>query len=242
MPSAGRPRPGGNVGADREALGLSSMKPSEMIAGLDAAVRRAEAQEQRESARRKGGGKIDQNVALHVSDSGARSTRLIVVGIVVFVVLMACLFGALVIYSNYQPLDPHKGNEMARDRLGNLKFLCEKTKKFEDDETITLDKAKARILETIDARLKALNDEIEANRKQWEKDKNTRPVNVRVIEEKKDLEQTREFKDPFGQPFQFQLNGDKLQITAKGKYDSKGGSLPAPITIELKKHKAEDSK
>lgn len=235
--SAGRIQPPGqrprtaNVGADREALGLSSMKPSEMIAGLDAAVKRAEAQEQRENAKRKGGGKIDQNTALHVSDTGVRQTRMIVVGIVIFVLLMAGIFGAMFFYSNFKSIDPHKGNEATREWLGNLKYICEKMKRFADDDSITIEKAKERVIETIDARIKVLDDEIDLAKN------NQRPPNLRSLEEKRDLVKVKEFKDPFGQPFEFKLDGDKLQITARGKPESKGA--PSPIVIELKKRKVE---
>lgn len=232
LPPGGRTRPG-TVGTDREALGLSAMKPSEMIEGLDAAVRKAEAQERRESDRRKGGGKIDQNAAIHVTETGGRFMRWVVVGGVAAVVLVGGLFAALVFYSNYKPLDPHKGNEMARAWLGDLKFICEKMKRFEDDETVTMDKAKARVIETIDARIKVLEDENQTLKA------NQRPPNIRSVEEEKEMEKIKEFKDPFGQPFLMQLmEGDKyLQITAKGKFDGKG--VPAPIQIELHKRKAE---
>lgn len=220
-----------NVGADREALGLSSMKPSEMIAGLDEAVRRAEAQEKRETARRKSNGRIDQNTAIHVSDSGNRTTRMIVVGAVALVVLLACVFGAFVFYANYKSIDPVKGNETTREWLGNLKYICEKMKRFADDDSITLDKAKTKVLETIDARLKVLDDEIDTATN------NHRAPNIRALEEKRDLVRVKEFKDPFGQPFLFKLEGDRLQITARGRPDAKGA--PSPIEIELKARKPE---
>ena len=203
-----------SVVLDRQALGLSAMKPSQMVAGLDEVARRVEKIEAREESRRKSGGKMNTNIALHVDDTGRKWSRYVRTAIISGVAALV-LAGLIMVYiANRKEMPIKEGNERTRRAVMDLEILARQMGPFDADETITPEKARARLLSTIEEEWKKLNDEIVAAM-----GKNSlRPPSGHSLEMRESLLKLKEFKDAWGQPFEWKmLDNDTLEITAKGK-------------------------
>ena len=230
IPAAGSSssKSGRNVAADREALGLSSLKPSEMVAGLDQAAARAEKLHSREEQKRRGGNKMSANVALHVDETGKRWTRRIILGALGILLLGGLIVTALIYFSNRKEIPARVGNEEARRALGDLVIIVAKMKLFEEGETATVEEVKKRILAKTEEELKLLEEQIERDAE------NRRPRDVTAVKTRESLRKLREMKDAWGQPFEFtMIDEDTLQVKAKGRREEKADSL-APVKVRVR--------
>jgi hypothetical protein len=232
-PAAGSGR--GNIADNRAALGLTALKPSEMIKGLDEAAKRAEKLEEREEAKRRAGGKANLNDALKVDDTGRRWSRvvnLIIVGTILFLIAG----GAFLVYSaNKTVLDPRVGNAEARQTLSKLMGYANRIKKFSEDEAITADAAKQRIVTIIDDDLKLLNDQIDKDKERKAKGgaKYEAPRGM-LTKDRDALAQLRKLTDPWDQPITFSMaDADNLKISAVGM-KAPGTEPPEPITVNVR--------
>lgn len=230
--SGRKPAATGNVTSDREALGLTAMKPSEMIKGLDEAAKKAEKMEEREEAKRRSGGKMSANAALLTDDTGRRWTR--ATNLVISGAIAAVVIGGLILMwlANREPIDPRTGNEQARRDLIELSLRAKRIKPFEESEKITEAAFKERLLLQIDAELKTVEDAIEKDRQKRKDTKSSgAPRDSRLFRDQRELQRLREFKDAWGQPFVFKMaDADTVTVTAKGK-TGKGYTPPEPVAI-----------
>jgi len=230
-------------GKDREALGLSALKPSEIIEGLEEAAKRAEHSEAREEARRKSGGGMNLTTALHVDDTGKRWSRNVMLLIFGSVAAISALIGGMIYFGNRTVQDPRDLSLQSRNMLSSYVIYAQKIKAFKPDETITADAVKDRIKELLDGEIKSLTSEIDreiAKRKAlYEKDKNSAingpKVTGGLIKDRETRERLASFKDALRQPFVFTIpDGETLQMTAP--------TIPKtepidPVTVRLKAKK-----
>jgi len=220
------------VAADREALGLSAVKPSEMVAGLDQAADRAAKLEARESAKKKAGGRVSTNVAVRVDETGRRWAWKVRLGLAGAAVAVIVLIGALVYRANRSVLAPREGNEQARRDLLDLKMtIAPRMKLFAEDETITSEMAKQRLVQTIDDELAVVLAQIKTDTE------NRRPAGTQTTQRRDWLRKLRDLKDAWGQEFTFKMtDADTVEISATGKTES-GSSALTPVMINLRAKK-----
>lgn len=230
MPAAS---PGG-VQTDRAKLGLGA-KPSEMIAGLDAVAERYEKQEQREAAKAKSGGKMNQNEALLTDGTGRRWARNVMLGLIAIVVLGAVGFGAMMISANFTALDPRKGNASTRRMMMELVGFAQRIP-AEDVDTLTRDRVVELLHEQVNEQYKQVEADIARDKERREREGKHRPPDTRLYNELENLKELRKFKDPWGQPFEFDVNAGTLTI--KGKGSAKGDPIE-PVSTRLGKKAAE---
>ena len=215
------------MSAMRAAVGLSALKPSEMIEGLDKAAERAEKQEQRESERRKAGGAAAVNTALHVDDTGKRWSRQIKVGIAAAASVIVLALGMMIYFANKKDVDPRQANKVTQDRLNLLRSVAGQIKPFTNDDDINVEKVKARLHEKIDAELADVESRLKALREA------RRPVDE-LARTKQELTELHALKDGWGKPFDITLpEADTLQIAVQA---GSGESLP-PVMVKIRKKK-----
>ena len=218
------------IAVDRQALGLSALAPSEMVQGLDQAVKRAEKKEARETERKRAGGKIIANVAIHIDDTGRRwafSVRLALAVISVVVCVLAVWF---IYRAGHPTLSPREANERAHNALLLLEVAAGKMKHFAEDEKITLEEIKEQLLATLEADRAAVDNQIKA-----EKEAHRLPPadTLRLQEE---LRQLRNLKDPWGRDFNLRMkDDDKLEISIAEQADADPQSLK-PVTVTVRLH------
>jgi hypothetical protein len=216
-----------SVPVDREALGLTALKPSEMVEGLEKAAKRAEKMEARESAKRKLGGGMNPNAALHVDDTGARWARGVKIGIAVTVLVVGLALGVMWHLSNRSKVPPRQAGEETRQRLVELSRIVPRIKLFDADEEITVEKLKPRILEKLEEEIKDVDTQI-AQLKE-----SKRPTEE-YREQKKVLESLKDLNDAWGNPFEFTIvESDSVQVGVKGKTVAANDPL-APVTIRVR--------
>lgn len=234
MPAAGGP-PGG-IQTDRAKLGLGA-KPSEMIEGLDEVAKRLEKQQERENAKSKSGGKMNQNEALLTDDTGRRWSRNVMIGIVVLVLLGGAGFGAMMIKANFTAIDPRQGNATTRRMMMELIGFAQRIP-ADDAESLTKDKVVELLHEQVDAQYKQVEADIQRDKERREKEGKHRPPDTRLYRELENLTELRKFKDPWGQPLEFDISAGTLTI--KGKGSPKGDPIE-PVSTRLGKKAAEKS-
>jgi hypothetical protein len=218
------------VNANREALGLSSMKPSEMIEGLDKVAERAEAMEAREEEKRRGGGNISANAALHVDETGAKWSRQVLFGIVGVVAVVGIAVSIMIYLANHKETSPREANEESRQRLAELRVIAQQMPLFGADEDVSLDKIRERLNKKLDDDLKDIETQIESTKA------SKRPVEERDSRKRRDLLELKDLKDGWGQPMELSMpDSDTLQITVK---PGKGASdALTPVTVRIRKKK-----
>ena len=223
-PSQSARRPAVQIQADREALGLSAARPSEMVAGLDEAVKRAEALANREEAKRRSGGKLNANVALHVDDTGKKWALWVRMGIAVAVVAV-CAAGYFMLYkSNHVELNPRVKLAETRDALNTLEIAAKDMQPFESSDAPTAQTAKERLRKSLDAQLDVVKKSIQKDR-----DSGRNPDKA-LINKREFLEKLMQFKDGWDKPFEFSVTGGELAIRST----SQAEGVPAePVKIRI---------
>lgn len=220
-------RSASEISAIRAAVGISAMKPSEMIEGLDKVAERAEKQEQREAEKRKAGGMGAVNTALHVDETGKRWSRQIKIGIIAGVSVIVLALGIMVYVANRKDTKPAEAREVSRQRLEALKIVASQLR-FTNDDDINVEKVKTKLHERIAAELA----EVEARIKELKHGR--RPVELSDVRLKETLTELHELKDGWGEPLDITLpDADSVQIAVKS---SAGQSLP-PIIVKIRKKK-----
>lgn len=173
-----------------------------MIEGLDAVAKRAEKLEAREAAKRKSGGKMNANIALHVDDTGRRWSFAVKLGIAGALFLGVAFFAVLMILANRKSLSPKQLTELTRRDMDDLTVLLQRMEHFDDGETVTLDKVQERLQKKIDLELGIIIEQLEVDRKQ------RRLPNRSSLEERNMLMRLKELKDPAGKPYELKIEGD----------------------------------
>jgi len=119
--------------------------------------------------------------------------------------------------------------------LSQLIGFASRIKKFNEDESVTADSAKQRIVALIDNDLKSLNDQIDKDKERKAKGgaKYEAPRGM-LTKDRDALARLRELKDAWDQPFEFSMaDADTLKIAATGK-KAAGTEPPEPVTINVR--------
>ncbi|MBE7462144.1 MAG: hypothetical protein HS116_01510 [Planctomycetes bacterium] len=212
--SSGRQRSvsGNAVGEHRKALGLSEIKPSEMVKGLDKLAERAEKAHAREEAKRKAGGKMNLNVALHVDETGEKWRKKVVLGIVGLVVA-ACVIGGVMYWrSNVETLDPRAAAMETNNRLARYDAAARRMKPFEEDEPVSPELFKARLLEQIAA------DQAELEKLAEQEKQSREAVTPATVQALARLRSDLALVDGWGDPLLFKSGDDENEIEIRSKH------------------------
>ena len=214
------------VAVDREALGLSSARPSEMVAGLDEVAKRAEALAVREESKRKSGGKMNANIALHVDDTGVRWKRYVVSGIIGAALLGALIFGVLFWNTNRLKVSDRAAYEETRGILNELGKQAELMKAFDESETITVAGVKARLIGELEAAQKEVHEQLQRDNAA------KRNPDSRTVERRKFIEKLLAFQDGWRKPVVVSLSGhDDVEFGSTGKFD---GATMEPVKARVR--------
>ncbi|MEI6235271.1 MAG: hypothetical protein WCT04_19605 [Planctomycetota bacterium] len=227
-------RPAIQIQADREALGLSAARPSDMIAGLDEVAKRAEALAAREAAKRKSGGKLSLNEALHVDDTGRKWTRWVQLGIAA-AILAACVAGGLMLYgANHKPTDNRVALASTNALMRDLEIAAQKMDRFAEGESITPQSVKSKISKYVKEQLEALEKTLDRDRAAG------RQPDKGLISKREEYKKLLTFNDGWGNPFELTITSNELGIRST----SKEKDVPAePVKVPLgaaSKSKTED--
>jgi len=212
VPKAGAPAPKGPppkknmLEAHREALGLSSAKPSDMVAGLEDVAKRAGAREDRAKARVEGGRIADK--AVLTDGTGQRWERRVLLGIILVALLVGGTLGVMYFLANKKVADPREQKMETHNRLLRLQTAISSIAPFGKSEVITAEMLKERLRNSLQAALK----EAEATA---EKEKTSRGMNTSTTQEQlKHLKQDQDFKDVWDKDLVFEVEGNEVSISS----------------------------
>ena len=189
-----------------------------MIEGLDRVVERAEKLEQREQAKRKGGGH-SINQAVHVDDTGRRWTRM-VYGLIFLIILGVAGGAAFLFYmEKRQGKSPRELTDRTRYMLIDLETAGARMKLYSAGENVTPEQARDRIRETVEADLNEIQKQIDKERgvsKDGKEIKNKFvSIDAGTLKAKERLAELVLLKDAWGKPFEFTLpKPDTLNISS----------------------------
>lgn len=215
--------PSAKIQADREALGLSAARPSQVVSGLNEAVKRAEALANREEAKRKSGGKLNANVALHVDDTGKKWAFWVRMGIAA-TVLLACAAGGYMVWkSNRAEINPRVKVAATRDALNDLEIAAKNMDRFEGSDP-TAQAAKERLKMGLDKQLAAVEESVEKDRKMG------RNPDKALMNKREFLKNLMQFKDGWGKPFEFSVTAGELAIRSTSQAE---GVPTEPVKIRI---------
>ncbi|HLX61978.1 MAG TPA: hypothetical protein VKX17_11915 [Planctomycetota bacterium] len=218
------------VAVDREALGLSAARPSEMIAGLDEAAKRAEALAKREELRRKSGGKMAANIALHVDDTGRKWALWVKLGIAAILIGGSAIAYYLIYAANHHVVTPREAREKTAQALIFLDKTATLMEPFKDSDQLTAASAKERVR-------KHLEEDLDKVKVTLARDfKAGRNPDKRAVEERDFLIGLLAFKDGFGKDLEFGVEGDDLTIASPSKFE---GDPLEPVKVRVREGKAD---
>jgi hypothetical protein len=213
--------------ADREAFGLTALKPSEMIAGLDAVADRAEKLEAREEAKRKAGGKMI-NMAVHVDETGSRWKRNVIIGICLTVAAVVIGGGLMMYFSNRTVRDPRELRAETYLMMSELSARAAGLRASGEGDRLSADSARDFLQKQIEAEYQSTLKAIETDRKN--NSKYTIP-NAQLRKQCDFLEKMRTLKDSWGDPLVFEIESETLKISSKRGKTSTGEPLSATVPL-----------
>lgn len=184
--------------------------------------------EAREAAKRKAGGRISANVALHVDETGVRWKRMVNLGLAAAVVLALAVI-AWMIRATMSEVDPREGNAEAYKMAEQLAAYASRPGFFKEGDHPSAEKVRERLKEAIEAEYKKEVEEMERDKSK--KNKYATPDEFSV-KERDWLGKLRLLQDAWGQPFAFEVSGDTLKISVVGK-KTRNATPPEPVTVRL---------
>jgi hypothetical protein len=196
---------GGAVSEDRKTLGLSEMRPSEMVTGLEAVAKRAEKQEAIERIKQRSG-RIIMNEAIHTDEKGRRWARLVIIGIVVLVLLVVGTVGTLYYLATHKRLDPRHAAGETRNYLTGLEEAAQQIKPFPPDTKVSAEEFKGRLKQYFEG---LLAQEEQAAEEQKKKRGQTDVGTNRNIGR---LRRILAFQDGFGRDFVFEAKDPEAVV------------------------------
>jgi len=226
-----------NIATDRAALGLSAMKPSEMIAGLDKVAERAEKIEAREEAKRRAGGKLNANEALLNDDTGKKMSHMVYASIFIVIAGIAALGIFLFYMANREIKDPRKLRAQTQETLTKLVALASRIKPFEEGDSITSDKVKSAFIQIVDGDLKIINEEIAKDKvRRANGDKFRTPDRI-MSADFAAISRLHKMQDGWGKPLEFSMaDADTIKVTA-APIKEPGIEPLEPVTIRVRSGK-----
>jgi len=230
------------ISQDREALGLASSKPSEKIAGLEEVAKRAEKLAEREEIKRKSGGKMNANIALHVDDTGKRWQRYVLMGIFAVLVVGGAVTWLLVKKANTKIVPDRAAAAETEGILNGLARQAELMKHFDESESVTEKTVKERLKESCEAMLAKIEEDMKKDARA------KRNPDPRLISDRHFMEKLMTFKDGWGKPVTVTIvENDYAEFGSSGKFQGtpidpvkvkvRSGSTPAPEKSEEPKKK-----
>lgn len=224
-----------NIAANRRALGLSEVKLSDQVLGLDKAAQRAEKLANREEEKRRGGGKEMVNRALLNDGTGSRWTRKVILGIACVVVMVALVGGGMLWFSNHKSADPKVALRETGDRLMRYqKLYTPRMPPFGIEDSVSAESFKERLIKFVES-------ELSAEKKVAQIEQDTRKsVSPDVRANLKRLEGDLTFKDANGNDFTVTAGSDDSIVikTSQGPEDSVQVTVPRHQPKESKKKAA----
>ncbi|HEY3321882.1 MAG TPA: hypothetical protein VGP72_15545 [Planctomycetota bacterium] len=210
---------------------MSTVKPSEMVAGLDQVVKRAEKVEAREEAKRRSGGKLNANLALLTDDTGRRWTRMVRLGITAVVLAVMGFIGLIVWLEARKPVNPRAQRAQTERTLAKLLAVAATLPGFKDGEEITPQKAKDAFTTVIDAQIKSLDDQIAAGVQTA--DNRWANRNKILKQDQDEWKELRKLEDAWHKPLVFTIDTDIVKIACSTNPGA--GLAPLdPITFSLR--------
>lgn len=210
-----------------------------MIAGLDAVAERAEKLEQREEAKRRAGGGMALNEAVHVDETGSRWKRNVIIGICLAVAAVV-IGGGLMMYFSWRTVrDPRELVAETYKMLTELSARAAGLRTAMDAEKITADSAREWLQKQIETDYQNTLKSIETDRK------NNSKYSIPNAQQRKQcdwLEKMRTLKDSWGDPFVFEIDGETLKISSKRGKTSTGEPLLVTIPLSSPTPKKKDAK
>jgi hypothetical protein len=152
---------GASVSADRHTLGLSDVRPSEAIKGLD---RVADKYEKPKGPKRKAG-EIDMNVAVSIDQKGKRWSRMVLLGVLGAIAVTGLFVWVLVILGGDPPIDPKVAYRETHNQLLRIKRYAYDMDRFGTDENVSPDLFKRKLKEYMKARQDKLEEVVEMETK-----------------------------------------------------------------------------
>ncbi|MCW8130575.1 MAG: hypothetical protein KIS92_09520 [Planctomycetota bacterium] len=221
-----------NIAANRRALGLSEVKLSDQIKGLDKAAERAEKLANREEEKRKGGGKVMVNRALLNDGTGSRWTRKVILGIGGLLLIGGVVGGGMLWFSNRKSEDPKVAQRETSDRLMRYeKLYTPRMPPFEPEDSVSAEIFKERLVKFVET-------EFANEQKVAKLEQDTRKsISPDIRANLKRLEGDLTFKDAKGHDFSFSAGPeDSIVIkTSQGPEDSVQVTIPRRQIKDTKK-------
>jgi hypothetical protein len=196
---------GGAVSEDRKTLGLSEMRPSEMVTGLEAVAKRAEKQEAIERVKQRSG-RIIMNEAIHTDEKGRRWARLVIIGIVVLVVLVVGTVGTLYYLATHKRLDPRVAAGVTGNYLTKIEEAAQQIKPFAPEAKVTGEEFKGRVKAYLEVLLAQEEQAAVDQRKQRGQPDNGTTKNIM------NLRRLLAFQDGFGRDFVFEAKDSEAVV------------------------------
>jgi hypothetical protein len=205
-PGQSQRRAPAQIATDREALGLSAARPSEMVKGLDEAAKRAQAAAERDENKRRSGGKMSQVEALQVDDTGRRWSNRVIMGMAA-VFLTICGVGGYLIYKTANPgIDYRVAFEETHRRMHDLARDAELMPPFAEGEKLTPATVKERIEKNV-------REQLEVILKQAAIDRDAkRNPDLRITDRRNFLQDMLKFTDGWGRPLRFAVEDDAYVV------------------------------
>ena len=200
------------IEATRHSLGLSHAKPSEQVAGLEEAGRRAEQRETRAELRRQDGGKIVMNAAVLVDETGRRWSRFVKRSLLGSLGTLLLVGVVLIWVSNRKPVDPRDALRVTANRLTNYeKRYAPYMPPFPEEARVTAELFEAKLTEFMKQELKGL--ELAAQLEEQTRGSVQKDTKERIQRLVEDLL----FQDGSGQRISFEMDGEQaVVVQAKG--------------------------
>lgn len=229
------------VQQDREALGLNTARPSEKIEGLEEAAKRMEKQAQREEAKRKSGGKMNANLALHVDDTGRRWSRRVLMGIAATILIVGGAVAVLMGIANRDKTPQRLRAQETAKMLNEYSIQMERTKPFAENDSLTEKTVKERLKEDYQNELAQIEKEMAKDR---EAKRNPDP---RRIERRHLVQKLLTFKDGWEKPIKIDVSNGEVEFSSSGKFenqpiDSVKVRVRSSSTASVEPEKGGDSK
>ena len=220
---AGRRRASEVIAKDRRNLGLSEIRPSDQVAGLEEVGKREAKREELERIKQRSG-QIIMNEAIHVDERGRRWQRLIRLGVAAVVLVIAGTVGLLFYRVTFQHTDPRELAMETRNVINCYLSAAPQIAPFPADAKLTVEDLKSRLRAVLSEQLAKAEKDARGMEKGHGATSRALAKTIHV------LKQALTFRDGSGQPFVFEFKEDDvLAIRSVSLGDDQGP--PAEVLI-----------
>jgi hypothetical protein len=215
---------GGSVAQHRKDLGLSELRPSEMVDGLDAVAKRSERQEQVDRMKRRSG-RITMNVAVHVDEKGRIWQKIVLFGIVGFIAAAAGLVVFLTWLANSSSVSLQEKAANTSAMLAQYTNLAAQIEPVPAGKSLSVEEFKQKLEEK-------LNEQLQQRKALMEKATSVRATEGRELRRAvRLLEMGLKFEDGFGVPFIFEAKSPLLFAIRSSSRGPGGESFSVEVQV-----------